>query len=198
MEKHTLYTKAYIRSLDKLIDGYNELNKFDRESLRNSVFYSIKMIVTYPLTKTKKETEVLFKAISFVKNLVAFLTPNEFMQMFPVSKEYDGDRHEIKDYFYTMDYINGMDKNKPIGEKALEFLIEYTNPDINIFNGMSVTTLSELRQYDGHLDMLEEFVASRGKETPNTFKNSKGDVMYIRNGKPECIDYVESTKLRLV
>ncbi len=58
--------------------------------------------------------------------------------------------------------------------------------------------MSALRRAEGHLDMMEEFMASQGMETPNTFKNSKGEAMYIRHGKPEKIHVTESNHLKVM
>lgn len=71
------------------------------------------------------------------------------------------------------------------------------NRDIHDFFVKSVINLSDLRQYEGHLNMFEEFMASQGMDTPNTFKDNKGKVMYVKDGKPQAIGF-KTNKLELV
>ena len=50
---------------------------------------------------------------------------------FPVKKEFDGDKWECKDYFYTMDVLSKMDWDKPIGrDNIVDLLWDYQNDDL--------------------------------------------------------------------
>jgi|SRR5699024_4368608 len=96
-----------------------------------------------------------------------------------------------------MEYLSTLNLDEPLGEDALMFLAEYMNDDVHRFFVKSVISLSNLRQYDGHIDMFEEYMTAQGANTPNTFKNNKGEPMYLRNGKPEAIGF-KTNKLELV
>lgn len=192
IDYHTAYINACMRSIK---NHYEALGNKDKEAITRVVFYGIKTMIQKTEASDHEEALSDFEMIGALKQFIGELTPNEFMNMFPISKVYDGDRYEIKDYFYTRDYINKMDKEAPIGDKALELLMEYTNDDIDKFNLRSVMTLSALRRYDGHLDLMEEFLAADGMDTPNTFKNTKGEPMYVRHGNPTKIDSYSRLKL---
>lgn len=193
MEKYNYYFNALVDVLRKMKD-----NPENRNYIKQNVLYSVKFINSLELPKGRDALQNLFDYISATKGIISLLTPNEFMNIFPISKVYDGDRYEIKDYYYTMDYINSMDKDKPIGDKTLEFLTEYINDDIDEFNLKLIMCVSHLRQHDGHLSLAEEFLAAVGHDTPNTFKNTKGEVMYVRHGKPEKIQRTKVNKLELI
>ena len=62
------------------------------------------------------------------------LKPKEFMELYPIPKEYDGHKYEIKDYFYTRDYIKGLEQENPIGTEVFNLLWEYQNRDLIHFN----------------------------------------------------------------
>lgn len=196
-DKYPLYLRAYGRELRKRMEE-EEKGKEERSTLLRVVFYGINTTILTPKSTNYDETMMEFQSISALKDIIAKLTPSEFMNLFPISKTYDGDCYEIKDYFYTLDYINSMNAHEPIGEKTLEFLMEYTNPHINVFNVKGVMCVSDLRQYDGHLDLMEEFMAADGNDTPNTFKNGKGKAMYVRNGKPALVEQIKTDKLKLI
>lgn len=190
--KYLLYLNAFNR---KIINDFQEDVKDDH--FKQVIFYGVKLINEMPKAKTYDDELAIFQTISALKDLIKQLTPNEFMNMFPVEKDFKGYKYEMKDYYSSMEYVNTLDLNKPLGDNVLMLLGEYMNRDIHRFFVKSVINLSHLRQYDGHLDMFEEFMAAQGMETPNTFKNNKGEAMYIRNGKPEAIGF-KTNKLELV
>lgn len=190
--KYLLYLNAFNR---KIINDFQEDVKDDH--FKQVIFYGVKLINEMPKAKTYDDELAIFQTISALKDLIKQLTPNEFMNMFPVEKDFKGYKYEMKDYYSSMEYVNTLDLNKPLGDNVLMLLGEYMNRDIHSFFVKSVINLSHLRQYDGHLDMFEEFMAAQGMETPNTFKNNKGEAMYIRNGKPEAIGF-KTNKLELV
>lgn len=190
--KYLLYLNAFNR---KIINDFQEDVKDDH--FKQVIFYGVKLINEMPKAKTYDDELAIFQTISVLKDLIKQLTPIEFMNMFPVEKDFKGYKYEMKDYYSSMEYVNTLDLNKPLGDNVLMLLGEYMNRDIHRFFVKSVINLSHLRQYDGHLDMFEEFMAAQGMETPNTFKNNKGEAMYIRNGKPQAIGF-KTNKLELV
>lgn len=190
--KYLLYLNAFNR---KIINDFQEDVKDDH--FKQVIFYGVKLINEMPKAKTYDDELAIFQTISVLKDLIKQLTPIEFMNMFPVEKDFKGYKYEMKDYYSSMEYVNTLDLNKPLGDNVLMLLGEYMNRDTHRFFVKSVINLSHLRQYDGHLDMFEEFMAAQGMETPNTFKNNKGEAMYIRNGKPQAIGF-KTNKLELV
>lgn len=167
------------------------------DNFKRVIFYGIKAINGSREPANYEGYKNTLQLISDMKALIGKLTPNEFMNIFPVKKDFTGYKYEIKDYFSTMEYISSLDREMPIGDNVSYFLMEYTNKDIDKFAIKSVITLSRLREQQGHLDLFEEFMASEGHETPNTFKNSKGQAMYVKGGKPILIKG-ETRVLKLV
>lgn len=192
INKYPLYLKAFN---EKVICSLKE-DVID-DNFKQVIFYGVKVVNGIQEAKTYDDELAIFQIISVLKDLIKQLTPNEFMNIFPVEKDFKGYKYEMKDYYSSMEYVNTLDLNKPIGDNTLMLLAEYMNKDIHRFFVKSVISLSDLRQHEGHIDMFEEFMASQGMETPNTFKNAKGEAMYVRNGKPEAIGF-KTNKLELV
>ena len=63
------------------------------------------------------------------------LTPKQLQQMFPISKEYDGDKYDMKDYYYTLHALEKAGMDKPIGTEmeAAHLLWDYQNTEISFF-----------------------------------------------------------------
>ncbi|NWO14670.1 hypothetical protein [Virgibacillus sp.] len=192
-DKYSLYLNAFIRTVKARLE-----DEHDKQLIIRNIFYGVKLINSMPKKREYDEILSAFQLASAIKGTMGKLTPKEFMNIFPIAKEFDGDKYEMKDYFYTKEYIETLDQDKPIGENVHEFLWEYMNREIMNFSVKILCLMSDLRRAEGHLGLFEEFMASQGMETPNTFKNSKGEAMYIRNGKPEKIHGTKSNHLKVV
>lgn len=196
--KHAYYLKAFIKVLKECSE--NTEMKGIKPYIERLVFYGVKTIITQPEPTTKEEAQINFESIEIIKSFMSSLTLQQFMNIFPISKIYDGHKYEIKDYYSTLEAIEELElkPNEPIGEKIDELLWDYMNDEINDFEVESLTTLSKLRRFEGHLNLFEEFMAANGLETQNTFKNSKGQAFYIRNGKPVKIKMLNKSHLQVV
>ncbi|RIJ64157.1 phage infection protein [Rummeliibacillus sp. POC4] len=196
ISKNDLYLNAFLRVMDEYKVNQTEDVKI---YVPRAIYYGVKVVVTYPKPESQQEALWYFEFISAIKGMMSLLTPNEFMNIFPITKNYDGDKYGMKDYFYTRDYIRTLGTNHSIGENISDFLWEYWNLDILDFSVKYFSCLSDLRRYEGHLGVFEEFMASQGQKTTNTFKNSKGQAFYInKNGKPVRIAMSNHPHLKLV
>lgn len=183
LRKNLIYSKSFFNNAQRqLQDSRN------KELIKKTVFNGVKMIITGQGENLKNydDTELQFQLISHIKSLTGFLTPGEFMQLFPIKKDYDGHKWQTKDYFYTRDYINNLDINTPIDEQEdpLMFLWEYVNDDIESFNIRSMLALSKLRQFMGHPSLGEEWADMNGIETHTMHQDHKGNNFLIdKQGK---------------
>jgi hypothetical protein len=162
IKRHELYEKAFFSAAT---------------DIKKLVFYGIKMINTKPKpqTITSDETIRSFNLASIVQTLIGGLTPAEFMGLFPIDKDYDGRKYQIKDYFYTMDYISGL-PDEPIGgiEAAMRFLWEYHSREIANFCARVFECVNDLRRLDGQPSLMEEWADKNGIKTYTMHTDQKG------------------------
>lgn len=200
--KNYLYLKAWDRILKEYTENPDMVNR--RKCIQKLVFYGVKYVVTNSDREdtTREQAERDFQLISIIKSLVGLLEPSEFVEMFPITKDYDGDKYQTKDYFYTRDYINTLDSNVPIGEKEdpLMFLWEYTNKDIENFNIKSMLALSKLRQIDGHPSIANEWADMNDIKTHTMHTGANGQEFFIDDttGKTVKVKKKRPGYLRLV
>lgn len=199
--KFELYNAAYLRVLEKTLTELSEGD--DQATLRNIekiIWYGVKRIITMPKYKDYELAVSNFQFISSIKSLMECMTLKQFMTTFPIEKTYDGERWGVKDYYYTINYIKeiGLNPQDELGEHTLELLTAYMNPDICDLFVKSLTTMSAIRRHEGHLSLFEEFMASEGHKTTNTFKDSAGQAYYVRDGKPEKIKMNNKNHLEIV
>ena len=194
---HKIYLRAYIRSLkacptEEGVDQSKHIPKI--------VYYGVKAVATYPKLTTANEAKTCFEFISGLQGIMSLLTLREFINLFPIEKVFDGAKYEMKDYFSSLKAINalGLEPHEKIGESILKLILEYMNHDISDFAVQGMVAMNAIRRFDGHLDLMEEFMAQQGMDTPNTFKNGKGEVMYVRHGKPIKLKLNKKQHLHIV
>lgn len=82
-------------------------------------------------TKTLEESQATFDLIDTLFSVMGCLTVKNFVTIFPITKEYDGEKWQSKDYFYTIDVLSKMDWDKPIGrDNMYDLLWDYQNDDL--------------------------------------------------------------------
>jgi hypothetical protein len=197
LRKNLIYSKIFFNNAQKqLQDNRN------KELIKKTVFNGVKMIITGQGENLKNydDTELQFQLISHIKSLIGYLTPGEFMQLFPIKKDFDGHKWETKDYFYTRDYIEKLDPNIPIDEQEdpLMFIWEYVNDDIEKLNIISMVTLSKLRQYMGEPSIGEEWANMNGIETHTMHQDNKGNKFIIKDGKTLKMNKPRPRHLKLI
>lgn len=177
INKNDLYYRAYCRVLK---DYKNNPEQDTKPVIKKVVFYGVKVAnalkrYDIPISgKTKEDAEYNFNFANSVMSFMALLTPAELIQIFNVDKDYDGDKYETKDYFYTKSYLERIGMDKPIGEEITTLLWEYCNSDIRMFNVNVISFMSDLKRLDGQPGIMEEWAADNGIRTVSTFTDSKG------------------------
>lgn len=199
--KHKLYGAAFRRILDQTIQ---QIDDGDEQAVNNNIekiiWYGVKDIITSPQHDDYELNISYFTSISNIKGLLATMTLQQFMNTFPIKKDFNGHKWGSKDYFYTKGYIEniGLKPEDLIGGHALELIAEYWNDDISNLFVKNLTIMSRIRRNEGHLGIFEEFMAEQGGDTPNTFKDSLGQRYYVRDGKPQKLNWNKTKHLTVI
>lgn len=156
--KRNLWHRALEKALNRLDDDRTTETK-----VKQIVFYGVKCYGKWNDSKgieLKNKTGDMFQIIK----LIGVLTPREFIQIFPLAKDYSGHHREMKDYFYTMDYLEMIGMDVPIGKNVMEFLMEYWNVDVMLFATKTLSALSAVYKEQSGNGIFEEFLRDHGVE----------------------------------
>lgn len=154
-----LYMKVFHNKIEMMEIVTEEESK---TLLKQLVFLGVKFIIN----DKREKTDDFYYIVWTISDLMALLTPKDFMTIFPISKEYDGEKYECKDYFYTIKYINTLDINKPIGEDEIySFLWEYVNRDTNMYTVNLINAIDHIRAKEGKESIVEKFAHDNGIDT---------------------------------
>lgn len=97
---------------------------------------------------------------------IGLLTPRELMQLFPVKKDYGGEKGGYKDYFWVMEKLGELPQDKPIGspQDVADLLWDYVNPDTEYFLMMWIHSIDDLSTYCNNHKPFKVFYSRRDKE----------------------------------
>lgn len=178
-DKYDLYLNAFIRVANSVNQSEPEKSLKDYNKL---VFYGVKIINSKSESLTKDEAVQNFRFASMIEGLMGLLTPSEFVNLFPIEKEYGGHKYGMKDYFYTRDYLRTL-PDQPIANctKTIDFLWEYSNWEISDFMVNVMGLMDDLRKFEGQPGIMKEFCADHGIKTFTMHTDEKGKEFMVDN-----------------
>ncbi len=153
---------------------YKNPKKLGREDLKRYVFLGVKAFGKECLKnrdhskiKSMERINWLYERSHSIMTAIGLLTPRELMQMFPVKKDYGGEKGGYKDYFWVMEKLGKLLQDKPIGsaQNAADLLWDYVNSDIEYFFMMWIHSVDDLSTYCNKNEPFEAFYSKRDKET---------------------------------
>jgi hypothetical protein len=162
-------TVRYGRALMRLLPLYEKQNFTKRdmdtiEVLKKAIILLVKFLNNkpYPTACTVDQAQADFNYFENVKKNMALLTPYEFINLFPITKNYDGEKYGIKDYFCANKDLKKYDSAQPLGDKIEDFLWDYWNEDINEFMAQSMMAASRLMKAQSGQSLFETFLKPIG------------------------------------
>ena len=102
--------------------------------------------------------------VSMLDETLKQLTPLQFAQAFPITKEYKGHTWGSKDYYTVTDWIGengGWNSKIPNG---IEVLLEYLNSNVQLTAVRIMNILGKFHQRQTGRDMLIDFLKSQGAD----------------------------------
>lgn len=109
--------------------------------------------------------QLLFWFCESVKDYISLMTPMELMQVFPIDKEYDGERWQSKDYFYTLQVLRNHGLHTPIGEQVTELLWDYMSHHMRFFMVVLMGAASDLKREQTGTGIMEDWCREQGIPT---------------------------------
>lgn len=155
--------------------------------------------------KYKSKIDIILSNAILLDMCCSSLTISTFKNLFPISKIYNGNKYQMKDYFYTLDYIDklGIDICKDvIGiDRIDELYFEYVNRNITSYNIFKLFLLNDLQVLNNEETIFDKFVKENNisvlkKIDDKIFYNSQTQEIY-REVKND-IDYGGRRHLKLL
>lgn len=199
-----LYLKAAKRLSSNFVRG-NQLGLIPEEEIKEIstkiAYYLLKYVITKPEPEftTKGEVDAELSLHWTVLQFFSQMTPEQFMNIFPIKKFYKGHKYGIKDYYTTKAMLSKIDINQPIGDNVIDFLWDYANDDIEEFLVRHMVTISKLRRFEGKPSLAEEMAKELGLKTYRLYQDSQGQKFLLDEETGRTIRVKERPKhLKLI
>lgn len=177
-----------------------EMKNYRQEDLMKLAFSAVKYInaidevhticrrLDMEYNRTLREAQAAFTMMDLTVAVLGYINVCNLSTMFPVAKEYDGEKWCCKDYFFTMDVLNKMDWDKPLGKEGmLDLLWDYQNDDLRNFLSEYLSATSELYRAETGKGLAEQWCEDNGiptytvNEKAKTMKNnSTGEILKLK------------------
>lgn len=175
-----VYPDAFVRFSEKLdLDNIFKYDQMSKDELIQYIFLGIKSINTiHGRVKQKKNIDLLSSEYALINNIIlaiTYITPRDLIQIFPIKKEYNGEKYGIKDYYFTIKAMQaaGLDKIMQEEEKVLEILWNLTNTDIKMFIVALVSCVNDIDYLQIEKSLLAEFLHKNDIDDETKIKEKK-------------------------
>lgn len=177
-----MYSNALWRFLASR-GGASKVHRLQGDDLSKYIYLAVKSYgeekwkeINHIKPKSCLEIECRYKEVKAVMDTIGRLTPKKLLQLYPVTKEYDGKRWGHKDYFYTMDKLKQWPSDKQIGDaqKVACFLWDYQNTDLEIMLLQWMDVVDDLKIYcneNGPSDQFHNLMLKRGRKHERNTEN---------------------------
>lgn len=155
--------------------GASKVHRLQGDDLAKYIYLAVKAQkekwreIKHIKPKSCLEIESRYQEVKTVMDAIGRLTPQKLLQLYPVTKEYDGERWDCKDYFYTMDKLKQWPPDKPIGtaQEVARLLWDYQNKDLEIMLLQWMNAVNDLKFYcnvNGPSDRFHDLMLKKGRE----------------------------------
>lgn len=146
-----LYSNAFINTLASSYElrGGRSFESLDLDTRIKLSLYGVKSINETDIKTFDYDYEALvgtFRTISSINSIMGTLTPRELLTVFPIAKDYDGEKYGFKDYFYTKKFIEEFGMDKVIGEEMKRFHWDYHNWELIKFASQAMFIMSAIER----------------------------------------------------
>lgn len=173
------YKEIYVRLFCKSLNEYHGTE--DNNNLKQISYYGIKAVneILKDEIYDYKELSEMFEVIEAIKIAISLLTPNELITVFPIEKRYDGEKYQIKDYYFTLEKLQQIGMNNIIRGRIDELLWDYQNKDIMDFQLNSINIISHLYKYETGESLAEKWAKENNIQTYQSYDNDLINKKYI-------------------
>lgn len=120
-----------------------------------------------------EESQAIFNLIDAIFAIMGYIKLKNLVITFPITKEFDGEKWESKDYFYTIDVLSKMDMDKPVGRDNLSDLIwDYQNDDLREAYVEFMCATSAIYRSQIGKGLAEQFCEDNGISTYTVYKET--------------------------
>lgn len=162
----------YYKALMRFESRHGACKELKRDDLIKYVYLGVKAfgseyfeLKNEPRIKSMEKIEWIHKRCQDIMEAIGELAPAQLIQLFPVTKDFKGGEYGCKDYFWTMEKLAKLPRDKPIGteQNVADVLWDYVNHDTEFFFLNWMNAIDDMSTYCGKNEPRENFYGRRIK-----------------------------------
>ncbi|UYO62972.1 hypothetical protein LNN31_00550 [Acetobacterium wieringae] len=184
--------RIYINSTQRALSEYDGTVSTARKLIFNAVRFFIHVDIDL---YDRADLENLMDMSNALSMVIAKITPADLMTIFPITKTYDGERYQMKDYFSAMEAVNAHGLHEPFktADNARALLWEYWNRDIMEYQVKLMSIISAFNQMETGESLLERWIREKDIDLPvhRKYTDQNGN-SYMVDGNGRSMPVVKS------
>lgn len=188
------YFDALIRAVRDKMDRFMQN---DTDVIKQVVYYGVRCVTAHKRVKHLDNLSEKYQFIEMLRVFMRQLTPYDFLTIFPITKEYDGDRLGMKDYFFTAKRLKNYDMDQPLGDRLDDFLWDYYNRQLIEFDVERFCVASDIIRLETGRDIGKEWADKMGittytedKKARTMTNNTTGEVIPFKRKLPKHLKLI--------
>lgn len=161
-----IYLRNYIKGLDQIKSGLAS----DEIRLK-TFFYMARYIVTNNFGKKTSDLDFDLQMVLNDEQLLSGVNTQKFINYFPITKSYNGEKYECKDYYSTIEAVRA--KGDTLTD-IFDFFWDYDNSLIREYIVCKMSLMSEMHKRETGNGIAEQWAEENGIKTYSLHKDNKG------------------------
>ena len=205
-----MWNRQYHNTLSRLSEKYRRIEECSQDELMKVALCGVKYI-NY-VADIERENQRLdesyntpfavkengFNMIDALFGIIGCIKLNNLVKIFPIDKEYDGDKWGCKDYFFTMDVLKEKGLDNTVGRDGVfDLMWDYENRDLREFTVFYMSCMSAMYKQQTGVGIAEKFCEDNGigtytidRENGLLIDNQSGEIAKVSN-KPSFMSVVK-------
>ena len=207
---HDMWNRQYHNTVNSIFKKHKSIDKWSQDELMKVALSGVKYIKCVADIECENQRLDISNNTPFaVKengcNLIDALFGSigrirlgNLIKIFPVEKNYDGDKWGCKDYFFTMDVLKKKGLDNAVGrDSVFDLMWDYDNRDLREVTVFYMSCMSAMYKQQTGVSMAEKFCEDNGigtytmdRENGLLIDNQSGEIAKMSN-KPSFMQIVK-------
>lgn len=192
---HDMWNRQYHNSVSGMFHKYKSIDDWSQDELMKVALCGVKYIncaididaIKHRLDSTYQTPfevkQNFFNLIDAIFGIIGHIKLNNLIKIFPIDKEYNGDKWGCKDYFYTMDALKSKGLDNTVGyDGVFDLMWDYMNKDLREFTVFYMSCMSAMYKQQIGVSFAEKFCDDNGIGS-YTMDRENGIVIDNQTGK---------------
>ena len=207
---HDMWCRQYHNTVSSIFQKHKSIDDWSQDELMKVALCGVKYI-NY-VADIERENQRLdssyntpfavkeagFNMIDTLFGIIGRIKLNNLIKIFPIDKEYDGDKCGCKDYFFTMDVLKEKGLDNAVGrDDVFDLMWDYENRDLREFTVFYMSCMSAMYKQQSGVSFAEKFCEDNGigtytmdRENGLVIDNQSGEIAKVSK-KPSFMQIVK-------